>query len=259
MRDPPAERKLNMSLPGPAGAFRIKRGRVGCLLLHGLTGTPYEMRGLGDALASAGISVLCPLLPGHGTSPEDLDKTRWPEWEAASLVAFDELGAETDVQFVCGLSLGGTLAIRVAARRKAAGLIVLSPALKLRSPLVHLLPVLSRLIRFRGKTSDIKDPVALARHPGYKVQSLAAANSLRDLMRRLPKDYPALRLPLLAIVSKNDHVVDPEAVRAFHRDVPSDPKRLVMLDDCYHVITVDREAERVKREVVDFVRNISGV
>ena len=247
-----------MPLPGPAGPFRIMRGRVGCLLLHGLTGTPYEMRDLGEALAASGISVLCPLLPGHGTSPEDLDKTRWPEWEAAALAAFDELGAGADQRFVCGLSLGGTLAIRVAARREVAGLILLSPALKLRSPLAHLLPILSRLIRFRKKTSDIKDPVALARHPGYKVQSFAAANSLRDLMSRLPGDYPALRMPLLAIVSKNDHVVDPEAVRALHRDAPSERKRLIMLEDCYHVITVDSEAERVRREVVGFVRDISG-
>lgn len=245
-----------MTLPGPAGPFRIVRGRVGCLLLHGLTGTPYEMRGLGDALAAAGISVFCPLLPGHGTSPEDLDKTRWPEWEAAAFAGFDALDA--DMRFVCGLSLGGTLAIRVAARRKAAGLILLSPALKLRSPLAYLLPVLSRIIRFRKKTSDIKDPVALARHPGYKVQSLAAANSLRELMARLPEDYPALRMPLLAIVSMNDHVVDPEAVRAFHRNAPSERKRLVMLEDCYHVITVDREAERVMREVVEFIQEISG-
>lgn len=247
-----------MSLPENARPFKLVRGRIGCVLLHGLTGTPYEMRALGDALAAAGVTVSCPLLPGHGTSPEDLDRTRWPDWEAAALAAFDDLGAESDLRFVCGLSLGGTLAVRVAARRKAAGLIALSPAVKLRSPLAPLLPLLSRLIRFRRKTSDIKDPAALARHPGYNVQSLAAANSLRDLAERLPEDFSALAMPLLVIVSRNDHVIDPGAARALLDASPSAKKRFVLLEDSYHVITVDREAERVRGEVVGFIREVAG-
>jgi len=247
-----------MSDPGRARPFRIVRGRVGCLLLHGLTGTPYEMRALGDFLAAAGVSVSCPLLPGHGTDPRDLDRTRWPDWEAAASDALEELAADTDRRFICGLSMGAAIGIRLAVRRDVAGLIALSPAVKLRSRLVPLLPVLSRVMRFQNKTSDIKDPVALARHPSYKVQSLRAANSLRELLGLLPADFPALGMPLLVIVAADDHVIDLEGARRFFDEVPSTRKRFVLLEDSYHVVTVDRQAERVRREVLDFIREFGG-
>lgn len=247
-----------MSDAGRARPFRIARGRVGCLLLHGLTGTPYEMRDLGEALAAAGVSVSCPLLPGHGTSPEDLARTRWPDWEAAADAALKDLAADTDRRFICGLSMGASLGIRLAARREVAGLIALSPAVKLRSPLVPLLPLLSRVMPFRKKTSDIKDPVALARHPSYKLQSLAAADSLRRLLALLPADFPALRMPLLVMVASEDHVIDPAAARRLYEEAPSARKRFIVLEDSYHVITVDRQADRVQREVVDFIREVAG-
>ena len=115
------------------------------------------------------------------------------------------------------------------------------------------------MIRFRSKTSDIKDPSALARHPGYNVQSLAAANSLRDLAARLPEDFSALAMPLLVIVARNDHVIDPDAARALYDQAPSTNKRFVLLEDSYHVITVDQEAQRVRDEVVGFIREVAGV
>jgi carboxylesterase len=248
-----------MHLQGRARPFNILRGRVGCLLLHGLTGTPYEMRDLGEALAAAGVTVSCPLLPGHGTSPEDLSRTGWKDWEAAAFSAFESFGPGVDRLFVCGLSMGAALAIRIAARREVSGLIALSPAIKLRSRLGPLLPIISRFISLKRKTSDIKDPVARARHPSYDRQSLHAANSLRDLLKRLPEDIPSLRAPLLVIVSSEDHVVDPGGARRLVEEAGSKDKRIVMLDDCYHVITVDREAERVRSEVVGFVRRVAGI
>ncbi|MDP3937041.1 MAG: alpha/beta fold hydrolase [Deltaproteobacteria bacterium] len=239
--------------------FLIVRGRVGCLLLHGLTGTPYELRDLGDALAAAGVTVSCPLLPGHGTDPLDLDATRWPDWEAAAEAALKDLAGRTDRQFLCGISMGASLAIRLASRHEVAGLIALSPAIKLRSRLAPLLPLISRVKRFKKKTSDIKDPVALARHPSYKMQSLAAANSLRELLELLPGDFSALRMPLLVMVAAEDHVIELSGARRLYAEAPATDKRFVVLEDSYHVITVDREAERVRREVVEFVREIAGI
>ncbi len=248
-----------MHLQDRARPFKILRGRVGCLLLHGLTGTPYEMRDLGEALAAAGVTVSCPLLPGHGTVPGDLSRTGWWDWEAAALSEFEGLGADADQRFVCGLSMGAALAVRIAAKHEVAGLIALSPAVKLRTRLGPLLPILSRVMPLRKKTSDIKDPVARARHPSYDRQSLRAANSLRDLLKRLPEAFPSLRAPLLVIVSSEDHVIDPEGARRLVREAHSEDKRLVVLDDCYHVITVDREAERVRSEVLGFVREVAGI
>ena len=248
-----------MQEPGRARPFKIQRGPTSCLLLHGLTGTPYEMRALGEALAAADVTVYCPLLPGHGTCPEDLAETGWRDWEASAIEAFEDLNSNASQLFVCGLSMGASLAIRIAARREVAGLIALSPAIRLQSRLVPFLPILSRLIPFRKKSSDIKDPVAKSVQPSYDRQSLAAANSLRDLLTRLPDDIRAMRAPLLVIVSRDDHVIDPEAAKRLLQEAGSDQKRIVMLEDSYHVITVDRESERVRREVVGFVQEVAGM
>jgi carboxylesterase len=242
-----------------ARPFRILRGPTSCLLLHGLTGTPYEMRGLGEALAGVGVTVACPLLPGHGTSPRDLATTTWHDWEKAALEAWDDLAASHAPPFLCGLSMGASLAIRIATRRPAPGLVALSPAVKLRTRTGPLLPLLARLIPFRPKTSDIKDPVAKASHPSYRMQSLAAAASLVDLIASLPEEFPRITAPLLVIAAKEDHAVDPRGAERLYREASSKDKRLVLLGDSYHVITVDREQETVRREVVEFVRRVGGI
>ena len=248
-----------MNVPDRARPFRIVRGRTSCLLLHGLTGTPYEMRGLGEALAAVGVTVSCPLLPGHGTSPQDLAKTTWRDWERAALEAFEELAASHAPPFLCGLSMGASIAIRIAARHPAPGLIALSPAVKLRTRLGPLFRLIARVMPFQPKTSDIKDPVAKASHPSYRMQSLAAAASLIDLLEILPEDFPKITLPLLVIAARDDHAVDPAGAERLVREAASEDKRLVLLEDSYHVITVDRQRETVEREVVDFVRRVAGI
>jgi carboxylesterase len=217
------------------------------------------MRDLGEALAAVGVTVSCPLLPGHATDPKDLARTTWQDWEAAALAAFDDLGSDADRRFVCGLSMGASLGIRMANRRETAGLIALSPAVMLRSRLAPFLPLLCRLVRFRTKTSDIKDPAARARHPSYRVQSLAAAASLVDLLRRLPEEIRAIRVPLLVVAARDDHVIDPRGAQRLVKEAASEDKRLVWLEDSWHVVTVDRESERVRREVVSFVRRVGGI
>ena len=217
------------------------------------------MRELGEALAVAGVTVSCPLLPGHGTDPRDLARTTWRDWEAAALAAFDELGADADKRFVCGFSMGADLAIRVATQRETEGLIALSPAIELRTRLGPFLPLLSRLMPLREKTSDIKDPMAKARHPSYRQQSLAAVRSLMDLIKVLRADIPKLDVPLLVIVSREDHAIHPRGAERLLREAASEDKQLVVLEDSYHVITVDREADRVRREVVAFVRRVGGI
>lgn len=248
-----------MNVQDRARPFRILRGPTSCLLLHGLTGTPYEMRGLGEALAGAGLTVSCPLLPGHGTSPQDLARTTWRDWERAALEAWEDLAATHAPPFLCGLSMGASLAIRIAARRPTPGLIALSPAVKLRSRMGPLLPLLARLMPLRPKTSDIKDPASRASHPSYRMQSLAAAASLVELMETLPEEFPRLTAPLLVIAARQDHSVDPRGAERLYREAASKDKRLVILENSYHVITVDLEHERVRREVIEFVHRVAGI
>src|SRR3989442_497796 len=102
-------------MAGPADPFVLGEGPDGCLLLHGLTGSPAEMRPVGEALAAAGFRAVGPLLPGHGTTPEDLDTTTRADLIQAAESALLSLEGARRI-FLCGLSVGGLLAIHLAAR-----------------------------------------------------------------------------------------------------------------------------------------------
>src|SRR2546428_12082667 len=112
---------VGSSPPGPAQLrpFRIRGGTRGCLLIHGFAGTPPEMRGLGAYLAAAGYDVMGPLLAGHGLTPEAMALTRWPDWAASAELAYETLRQDCTEVFVAGQSLGGTLALHLAATNPA--------------------------------------------------------------------------------------------------------------------------------------------
>ena len=122
-------------LPG-AEPFHHDGGPVGVLLCHGFTGSPQSLRPWAEHLAKAGFSVSLPLLPGHGTTWQDLNRSRWPQWYAAVNVALSQLLTRCDAVVVAGLSMGGALALRLAQQRggDVAGVILVNPAVKSEGP-----------------------------------------------------------------------------------------------------------------------------
>src|ERR1700704_4693025 len=105
-------------------------GSVGVLVSHGFTGSPYSMRSWAEHLAAAGYTVRLPLLPGHGTTWQDTNRTRWTDWYGAVEQGYDEGAARCDTVFACGLSMGGTLVTRLAEQKgdAIAGLILVNPS-----------------------------------------------------------------------------------------------------------------------------------
>ena len=143
----------------PGGAART--ARTGVLLVHGFTGTPMSMRPWGEHLAAEGFAVRCPLLPGHGTRWQDCNTSTHDQWTTAVGEAFDALAAECDRVFVAGLSMGGTLATRLAEVRPddVAGLLLVNPALLTQRLDAKLLPMIARLTgSWAPIASDIKKP-----------------------------------------------------------------------------------------------------
>src|SRR3954463_16513910 len=134
-------------------------GRTGVLLVHGFTGTPMSMRPGGEPRAAEGFAVSCPLLPGHGTRWQDCNTSTHDQWTTAVSEAFDSLAADCDRVFVAGLSMGGTLATRLAEVRPddVAGLLLVNPALLTRRLDAKLLPVLARITpSWTAIANDIK-------------------------------------------------------------------------------------------------------
>src|SRR5512140_2984466 len=114
--------KSSLTMQG-AEPFLLPGGETGCLLIHGYTGTPFEMRMLGDFLAQAGYTVLAPRLSGHATQPEDMLRGRWQDWQASVEDGLNLLKGCTERQVVMGLSLGGVLALLTAARFPVSGVV----------------------------------------------------------------------------------------------------------------------------------------
>jgi len=117
-------------MPG-AEPWSASGGTHGVLVLHGFTGNPQSMRPLAEACAAAGFTVELPLLPGHGTSLEDMLPTRWEDWSGAAEAQFEALAARCDRVVVTGLSMGGTLTCWLAERHPGiAGIAVVNPMIQ---------------------------------------------------------------------------------------------------------------------------------
>lgn len=230
---------------------------IGVLLCHGFTGTPQSMRPWGEHLAEEGLTVRCPRLPGHGTTWQEMNRTRWPDWYATVDAAFGELTERCRSVFVFGLSMGGTLALRLAEQRGAeiAGLCVVNPSLTTLRKDARFLPLASRFVSSIGAIgSDIAKPgvveVAYGRTP------LRAAVSLSDLWRVTRAGLGSIHQPLLLFHSAVDHVVEPISSAIVLDSVRSEDLTEIVLRDSYHVATLDNDASRIFADSVEFARRV---
>ena len=232
-------------MPG-AEPFQHEGGPVGVLLCHGFTGSPQSLRPWGDHLAADGFSVACPRLPGHGTRWQDMNDTRWPDWYAEVDRGLAALRARCDEVFLGGLSMGGTLAIRLAEQHGAAvaGLILVNPSLGTDRWDVKLLPVLSRVLASRpGVANDIKKPGS--REVAYDRLPLKATLSLQQFWATTRADLARVDQPILLFRSSEDHVVEPLSGRLLLEGVRSDDVEEHVLEDSYHVATLDNDAPAI--------------
>jgi carboxylesterase len=241
-------------MPG-AEPFRLGDGPVGVLLCHGFTGTPQSMRPWGEHLAAAGFTVCCPLLPGHGTRWQDANASTEDDWYDALSAALDGLTARCGAVVVAGLSMGGTLAIRLAQRRPddVAALVLVNPSLLTERRDARLLPLLARLTpAWAPIASDIKKPDTT--ELAYPRLPTRAAVALRRLWTAVRGDLGRVQAPLLVFRSTEDHVVEPASVRVLLAGVGSTDVTEVLLPDSYHVATLDNDAPTIFSRSVDWIR-----
>lgn len=222
----------------------------GALILHGLTGSVQSVAGLGDALEAAGFEVESPLLPGHGTSPEDLAERGWDDWTAAAEEAYGRLAAPA---VVVGLSMGGALAAGVtAAHPEARGLAVVNPLIDPPAPafLDTLQAFLDAGERFLpGIGSDIADPAA--KEVAYDRLPVAALLSMGRGLHELRPRLADVRCPVLILTSRHDHVV-PAVSSDVLAGAVAGPVERVWLEHSAHVATLDLDRVELERRVVEF-------
>ncbi len=224
--------------------FLLEGGPAGMLLIHGFTGSPTEMRPIGDALADRGVTVAGPLLPGHGTVPEDLARVHWRDWIDAAEEALADLQRRCTSVFVGGLSMGSLLTLHLGAGHpELAGLVCYSPALKLNHPLLRLAPLATRLAPrwIGGREVALVDPEAAARVWNYGRAPLRGAAQLVPLIAHVRGRLADVRPDVLVIQSHRDPVVHPRSGPLIVAGVGSRDATLRWLHHSGHNIGVEGE------------------
>jgi carboxylesterase len=248
-------------------AFTLPGTRAQALLLHGFTGTPYEMRPLGDALAARGIGVHAPLLPGHGTVPAQLNHTRAEAWLAAAHRAFDELDPSVP-RLIAGGSMGGLLSLLMATERpkEIAGLVLLAPALEyfasgwlaLGLSQAGIAGALLDEIPKAAQGGDVEDEEARRRNPCYATMPTGGMRELSRLVRWTRAALPKVRAPVCTLHGARDRTIPPSASGLVARRVSSAWVERYLLPRSRHVLGIDVERDRVCSIACSFVDEVLG-
>lgn len=248
-----------MTLMPGAEPFSHDGNRTGVLVLHGFTGSPKSMRPWAQRLADAGYTVRLPRLPGHGTRWQDMNLTRWEDWYAEAERAFAELQGRCDRVFIMGLSMGGSLTLRLAEQKGAAvaGIVLVNAAVHTERWDRHLLPMLQAVLpSFPGISNDIKKP---GQDEGaYDKIPLKAAYSLQKLWAVVKADIAKVNQPMLLFRSEVDHVVEASNAEFIMANARSSDKTMVVLADSFHVATLDNDAVLIEDASIEFVRRLTG-
>ena len=241
--------------------FRLGDGQIGCLLLHGFTGAPPEMRLLGEYLVGRGLRVAGPLLPGHGTTPEDLNHVRWQDWIAAAEAAWAELATECRTVFVGGLSMGALVAAHLALHHdEIPGVLLYAPALRVANRLLPLSIALRYVMRQfpTGAGTDLTDPEAPAKLWHYPTFPVAGAAELWRLQRVVRRELGEIRTPALVFYSTQDGTIHPTSAPEVYARLGSPDKGIVRLEHSGHCMTVDAERDAIFERSYDFIARRSG-
>jgi len=241
-------------LPG-AEPVDLPGGPVGVLLSHGFTGTTQSMRPWAEHLAAAGVTVLAPRLPGHGTRWQDMNRTRFSDWYGEVERAFDDLRGRCEQVFAMGLSMGGTLVLRLAEQRgeQVAGLVVVNASLASERRDLKVLPLVSKVkASLAGIGSDIKKPGVS--ELAYDRTPLKAMASLQRAWPVVRQDLSRISCPVLVYRSREDHVVEPVSGRTLLQGLAGGTVEERVLEESYHVATLDNDAPAIFAGSLDFVR-----
>lgn len=232
--------------------------RVGILLSHGFTGSPASMVPWGRHLAGLGFGVAVPRLPGHGTTWQEMNRTGWHDWYDELNRAFEKLKSEHDDVVVGGMSMGGGLALKLAADRgrDVSGVMLVNAAVASSNKQLLAVPVLKRVIpSMPGIGNDIKKP-GQDEH-GYDRVPLKALGSMLAGWKAVREDLPKVTQPIIHFRSAEDHVVDPSSSQIIASKVSSLEVEERILENSYHVATLDNDAPAIFEESVEFIRRVT--
>lgn len=243
-----------MAIMHGAEGYFLKNGDKGVLLIHGYTGSPAELRLLGDFLYEHGFSVFGVRLAGHGTSPEDLNRTEWPDWYATVTEARAELAGYCSEVNVIGLSMGALLAMKAAAEPTVSKAVFLAAPVYVYDKRMAFVGVVKHFwpwIRKKKRNYAVDPQYNIA----YDVMPLKALHSLKKLIEHCVRDVmPKIEVPCLVMQSRQDGTVRPESAELIYRKIGSAKKELVWIENTGHIMTLGENREEVFKKILYFLK-----
>jgi carboxylesterase len=217
---------------------------VGILLVHGFTGSPASMRPWAEYLNQRGYTVKVPLLPGHGTTPHDLNLVKWQEWPAKVESDLQGLLRTCRKVFICGLSMGGGTTLYIASRysKDLAGIILVNPMIHVKFVPHQLAWAISRFQKMRDSVGDdIKRP-GITEY-GYDALPAVGVYELLKMLHYTRKRLHDVTAPMLLFHSVDDHTLPVTNTEIVMKGVGSRQKQRIELVNSYHVATLDYDQE----------------
>jgi len=238
--------------------FFLEGGKTGCLLIHGMTGNASEMAEMGEYLNKRGFTVAGITLPGNDTYLKDMLKIKLEDLLWAATNELKNLKARCNRVFVGGQSMGGTIALYLAETQKVDGVITISTPVWM-NPLYKAAKVLKYVVKYTGKVRvDSKAPEAKERYKGYDRIPLKRVGDLVDLVKMVRPNLRNIKVPVLVIHAIADKSVLWQNAQIIYSMLGSSKKKVLLLKDSGHMITIDRERKKVFEEVANFVRDVSS-
>jgi carboxylesterase len=239
-----------------AEPFFFPGNRIGCLLVHGFTGAPKEMRWMGEYLSQQGYTVLGIRLAGHATQPQDMLRMHWQDWLASVEDGYDLLKGCADHIFVIGLSLGGILTLLFSSQFPVSGLVAISAPYAFpsdpRLPFIRLLiPVLPWV---KKGPPDWHNPDAAKDHVEYPKMPTRGILQVHNLIAVMQASLPRIQAPALIIHSKQDGSVAPHNAEQILAALGSRDKHILWVENSGHVITREPDRFLAFQAIDEFIR-----
>lgn len=245
----------NPRIISTAEPFLFKGDHIGCLLIHGFTGTPKEMRWMGEYLAGRGRTVLGIRLAGHATHPSDMLRSKWEDWFASVEDGIHILRSTCDRLFVIGLSMGGVLTLLAASRFHLDGIVVMSaPHDFSNDPRFRFLPICKYFIPEIPKgPSDWHDKMNLSDHISYPKYPTRCIAEMVELQAEMRASLSKITTPMLIMQSREDNTVPHNSMEYIVSHVSSRIKEPMWIENSGHVITREPPRLQVFQAADDFI------
>lgn len=239
--------------------FPGNQKRTACLLIHGFTGAPKEMRWMGEYLASQGYTVLGVRLAGHASSPEDMTRMKWSDWLLSIEDGYHMLRGSWDQIFLIGLSMGAILSLTFASKYPVSGVIAMSCPYELPpNPLLPFAGAVKLAVRYvdKGKP-DWQNLDAAKDHIEYPKFPVAGVIQLKQLLEVMRSRLPQVTSPVLLVHGSHDSTVPVEHTQAICDLLGSQIKSILYLENSGHIVTREPDRQQLFEAARDFINKIS--